>query len=108
MKDLAPEIERHDISSYILSCLSEFEKLSSELSKTSFDYRQQIQISDINDERGRLRIWSGNTGAHLIGCDSLAYRLRDASQLQHRVVGLLEELKEKLQKGEYLQILTLG
>ncbi|TAQ87578.1 hypothetical protein B7494_g4087 [Chlorociboria aeruginascens] len=85
-----------NIGSYVTSCLSSFDTLSSELSKRSLKYGRDMGLFKIDDERGPLRIWSGNIGAHCTGANSLTYRLRDASHLQRRVVEFLEDLNEKL------------
>ncbi|PGH08788.1 hypothetical protein AJ79_05887 [Helicocarpus griseus UAMH5409] len=61
-------------------------------------------LPDTQDEYGRLRVWTGNIGAHKSGRSSLEYRLRDASHVREQVVALLENLRECL--GEVLAIIS--
>ncbi|KAL8966516.1 MAG: hypothetical protein Q9183_003341, partial [Haloplaca sp. 2 TL-2023] len=48
------------------------------------------------DERGRLRMWAANIGAHHIGESSLDCRLRDSSHIQRQIISLLDEMIERL------------
>ncbi|KLJ08554.1 hypothetical protein EMPG_16011 [Blastomyces silverae] len=58
----------------------------------------------LQDEYGRLRVWTGNIGAHQSGRSSLEYRLRDASHIRAQVASLLDALKCSL--SEVLAIVS--
>ena len=88
------------IATHVESCLRAFSKLYSGLQSSDRANLYQICLSDVRDELGRFRIWSGDTGAHRTGRSSLSYRLRDASHLKVRVIGLLMGLEETLRDGE--------
>ena len=65
---------------------------------------QTSSISSLHDkfldELGRLRVWAGTTGADQIGTESLDYRLRAASHIHQRLVGLLKELDNNIAEGK--------
>jgi hypothetical protein len=88
------------ISCYVVTCLNTFNILCHVLSKSDHEIQDQIQLADVEDELGRFRIWSGNIGAHRRGRSSLDYRLRDASHISRRVIGLLQDLNETLRDSE--------
>ena len=56
----------------------------------------------LQDEFGRLRVWTGNLGALQKGHSSLDYRLRDSPLLSSNVLKLLQELEQNLAAGKYL------
>jgi hypothetical protein len=72
-----------------------FHDLLDELHKTS----PAPDHETLQDEFGRLRVWSGNLGALQKGHSSLDYRLRDSPLLSSNVLKLLHELKENLTAG---------
>ncbi|PGH00346.1 hypothetical protein GX51_05844 [Blastomyces parvus] len=61
-------------------------------------------LPELQDEYGRLRVWTGNIGAHQSGRSSLEYRLRDTSHIKTQVASLLDALKWSL--GEVLAIVS--
>ncbi|EEQ91496.2 uncharacterized protein BDCG_06616 [Blastomyces dermatitidis ER-3] len=61
-------------------------------------------LPQLQDEYGRLRVWTGNIGAHQSGRSSLEYRLRDASHIRAQVASLLDSLKWSL--SEVLAIVS--
>jgi len=96
------------IVTHVESCLNVFSKLCSGLQDSDRANSYQIRLSDVKDELGRFRIWSGNIGAHRTGRSSLSYRLRDASHLKVRVIGLLTDLEEALRDGKQSPQTCLG
>ncbi|OCL02070.1 hypothetical protein AOQ84DRAFT_383049 [Glonium stellatum] len=84
------------IATHVENCLKAFSTLCVGLQSSNRANSYQIHLSDVKDEFGRFRIWSGNIGAHRTGRSSLSYRLRDASHLKSRVIELLTDLKEAL------------
>jgi hypothetical protein len=88
------------IASNVVTCLNAFNTLCHILSKSDHKSQDQIQLADVKDELGRFRIWSGNIGAHRKGRSSLDYRLRDASHISRRVIGLLQDLNQTLRDGK--------
>lgn len=65
-----------------------------------------LSIPGWEDERGRLRMWAANIGAHQTGQSSLDFRLRDSSQIQQQVRRLLENLARHLEDAR--TVLTEG
>ncbi|KAL3473403.1 hypothetical protein BJX99DRAFT_233685 [Aspergillus californicus] len=80
-----------EITSPVLSqCLRDFTTLTD--SPALARYETQVSRRRWLDELGRLRVWSGNIGAHQVGQSSLDYRLRDASHLQAETIKLLRRM----------------
>ncbi|KAL2787007.1 hypothetical protein BJX66DRAFT_311791 [Aspergillus keveii] len=80
-------------------CLRNFAALTA--SDDLARYEAEVSRQRWLDELGRLRIWSGNIGAHQQGQSSLDHRLRDASHLKsetikllNRMLGLLEDVRD--------------
>lgn len=79
-----------------------FQILSQILSAThssgtsSYELARLIDISALEDEIGRFRVWSGNLGALQKGHSSADYRLRDSPLLASNALKLLEELDDNL------------
>ncbi|OCL04529.1 hypothetical protein AOQ84DRAFT_300694, partial [Glonium stellatum] len=84
------------IAEEVTECLQSFRSLCSALLRPNINFPEQMPLSKVKDEVSRFKVWSGNIGAHRSGRSSLDYRLRDASHLRKRVVGLLKDLNESL------------
>ncbi|KAL8887801.1 MAG: hypothetical protein Q9215_004686, partial [Flavoplaca cf. flavocitrina] len=56
-----------------------------------------LSITDWEDERGRLRMWAANIGAHHTAQSSLDFRLRDSTQIQQQIIRLLQNLARQLE-----------
>ena len=67
---------------------------------------QGLFIPDWEDERGRLRIWAANIGAHQTGQSSLTFRLRDSCKIQQQIIRLLENVARHLEDAR--NVLTEG
>lgn len=78
------------IAPAVRDCLASFQAILEQVG--------EIERTTIEDEYGRFRVWSGNISAHRTGRRSLEYRLRDSSNLQATVTGLLEDLQDALQQ----------
>lgn len=102
------------ISSSLAACRRSFNELLREL-----EHRDKppegLSIQDWNDERGRLRLWAANIGAHQTGQSSLDFRLRDSSHIQQQIIRLLDDLLQRLQdvkvvlaEGEDSDVESLG
>jgi hypothetical protein len=72
-----------------------FHELLNALAKTS----HILDHETLQEEFGRLRVWSGNLGALQKGHSSLDYRLHDSPLLSNNVLKLLQELEENLTAG---------
>lgn len=85
-----------DISNQTIQCLKAFAAIVS----SGFLERYEAQVSKRRwlDELGRLRIWTGNIGAHQTGQSSLDYRLRDSSHLKGETDKTLQRLLSVLQE----------
>lgn len=79
-----------NIATVLNECLKEFTELTNSGALTR--YNNEVSKHRWLDELGRLRIWTGNIGAHQTGQSSLDYRLRDASHLKNETVKLLQRL----------------
>ena len=91
------------IASRTKTCLELFERLN-ELSLQLDEERDSIApTTEAADCLGRFRIWAGNIGAfqRFESKSSLDYRLRDAKKIAIQIVGLLDDLAESLEDGEY-------
>ncbi|EAU32780.1 predicted protein [Aspergillus terreus NIH2624] len=93
------------IESVLSQCLVGFSRLINDGSIGHF--QEEVSLRQWEDELGRLRVWSGNIGAHKSGQSSLDYRLRDASHIRDEVIRLLrcmrdlfQDLEEVLDEGE--------
>ena len=64
-----------------------FAKLESATSRSA-----ELDLSSWKDEHGRLKVWAGNIGAHLLGQASLDFRLRDAIHIKRHIIDLLQDL----------------
>lgn len=82
-----------------------FQSLSQILSATQnsddphYDLARLVDISALEDEIGRFRVWSGNLGALQKGHSSLDYRLRDSPLLASNALKLLGELESNLNES---------
>ncbi|KAL4912145.1 hypothetical protein BDW62DRAFT_195332 [Aspergillus aurantiobrunneus] len=83
------------ISQVLNQCLRDFSGLTE--SGTLARYESEVSRRRWLDELGRLRVWSGNIGAHQVGQSSLDYRLRDASHLKGETIKLLNRMLRVLQ-----------
>jgi len=77
-----------------------FQDLLNALSTTN----HAVDREALQDEAGRLRVWSGNLGALQKGHSSLDYRLRDSPLLSSNVLKLLQELEQNLSAGMYSRL----
>ncbi|KAB8211502.1 hypothetical protein BDV34DRAFT_184831 [Aspergillus parasiticus] len=93
------------IATVLNQCLKEFTDIT--ISGTLGHFESEVSQRRWLDELGRLRVWSGNIGAHQVGQSSLDYRLRDSSHLRsetikllQRMLRLLQDLREVTSEGE--------
>ncbi|KAI4156888.1 MAG: hypothetical protein L6R39_000934 [Caloplaca ligustica] len=87
------------ISSSLIACRQVFNELIDDIKKVGEENPEWLRIQDWEDERGRLRVWAANIGAHQIGQSSLDFRLRDSSHIRQQIVKLLDELFQRLSDG---------
>ncbi|KAL4911001.1 hypothetical protein BDW74DRAFT_4707 [Aspergillus multicolor] len=85
------------ISQVLNQCLRDFTALTE--SEALNRYEAEIPRRRWLDELGRLRVWSGNIGAHQAGQSSLDYRLRDASHLKGETLKLLNRMLRVIQNA---------
>lgn len=60
----------------------------------------ELGLSHWKDEYGRLKVWAGNIGAHLVGQASLDFRLRDAIHIKRHILDLLQDLCQTIRDTE--------
>ncbi|KAK5080110.1 hypothetical protein LTR70_008793 [Exophiala xenobiotica] len=85
---------RDDLAKLVKACFGAFGQLRS-LKQRNADtqtsvFNAIVAFNAWEDEAGRLRIWSGNLGAHQTGSSSLSYRLRHAPSIKQEVIETLE------------------
>ncbi|KAL8656992.1 MAG: hypothetical protein Q9226_002363 [Calogaya cf. arnoldii] len=86
------------ISSSLVTCRNSFNALTKAMQIFGKEKKHEgLSIPDWEDERGRLRVWAANIGAHQTGQSSLDFRLRDSSQIQQQIIRLLENLIRHLE-----------
>ncbi|MCJ1367248.1 hypothetical protein MMC16_006380 [Acarospora aff. strigata] len=93
------------ISELVIACLRAFGSLNERFQTKEIlngPYRDNLALSGLPDELGRLRIWTANIGAHQRNQSSLDYRLRDASHIRDQIIKLLSSLQCSLQDIEDL------
>ncbi|KAJ4363333.1 hypothetical protein N0V95_001106 [Ascochyta clinopodiicola] len=76
-----------------------FQNLIDALVTNDGRWREQLDQEALEDEFGRLRVWSGNLGALQKGHSSLDYRLRDSPLLSGNALRFLEELNQNLDEA---------
>ncbi|KAL8944440.1 MAG: hypothetical protein Q9211_000582 [Gyalolechia sp. 1 TL-2023] len=94
------------ISSSLVTCWDFFNFLIEEMHNSGKQKHDGLSIPDWEDERGRLRMWAANIGAHQTGQSSLDFRLRDSSQIQQQVIRLLENIARLL--NDVWMVMTKG
>lgn len=87
------------ISSSLIACRRVFNELIEDIQGVRDGNLEGLCIKDWEDERGRLRMWAANIGAHQIGQSSLEFRLRDSSHIRQQIIKLLNELLHRLNDG---------
>jgi hypothetical protein len=87
------------VAEQVAKCLTAFQLLEHSCLQKGLTEDNRDIPSLLDDEFGRLKIWSSNLGAHRSGKSSLDFRLSDATELRARVVELLESLTESLDEG---------
>ncbi|KAL8723101.1 MAG: hypothetical protein Q9181_007356 [Wetmoreana brouardii] len=87
------------ISSSLIACRTAFNELIEDIQNAGKEKPEGLYIQDWEDERGRLRMWAANIGAHQTGQSSLDFRLRDSSHIQKQINKLLNELHQRLDDG---------
>ena len=88
------------IAERVKVCIQAFKQLTETIPDKKVSGLNDLFSAQLGDQYGQFRVWAGNTGAHQIGRSSLDYRLRDATQLQGRVLEILKDLEEYLVDGE--------
>ncbi|KAL8686312.1 MAG: hypothetical protein Q9218_007196 [Villophora microphyllina] len=81
----------------LLTSLRVFGELAKLVEDIQYKYGAEVPAANWTDERGRLRIWAANVGAHQTGQSSLDFRLRDASHIRQEIVDLLTDLHRLLE-----------
>ena len=89
---------------YNKHCIPKFDQIYNLLAERKCDPGYMTALNLVENDRGRLRAWAQNLGAHRYYRSgfttsklSLDYRLREASHVHGKVAGLLTELKSDLE-----------
>lgn len=92
-----PEKTPTTIASLYKHSKNAFQELSQSLQ--AHDHQPEADVI-LRKEFRRFVVWAENMGAHRsMGRMSLDHHLREAPQVMHTVVGLLEDLQESLKDG---------
>jgi hypothetical protein len=89
------------VASRVSKCFQLFAQVSQSTSEQDAPSINSGILIRLDEQFGRLKVWSYNIGAHQTGQTSLDHRLRDAKQLQTRVTELLDNLAESLNDGMF-------
>lgn len=81
-----------EVSAWSHSVLSKFDDIL--LLPALAEHENDVPKRKWIDERGRIRIWTTNTGAHHRGDSSLDYRLRDAPVIKNQTIKILQRLQQ--------------
>ncbi|KAJ5404950.1 hypothetical protein N7465_006234 [Penicillium sp. CMV-2018d] len=87
-----------EVSGWSHSVLSKFDDIL--LLPALAEHENDVPKRKWMDERGRIRIWATNTGAHHRGVLSLDYRLRDAPVIKNQTVKILQRLQQLFEAFE--------
>ena len=84
------------IAPSVVATLRSFNEFIDEIKAPEVQQVEGLSLRGWEDQLSRLRVWAANIGAHHTNESSLDYRLRDASHIRNRIVGLLESLLRRL------------
>ena len=90
---------RTSIRSLYARIINTFTELIQEFENSKSRPAEELTLDDLEDVRGRLRLWAGNSGAHRTGRVSLDHKLRYSSQVHDKVTEYLEALDNALRNG---------
>jgi hypothetical protein len=88
----APLFNMSSIAEDTTSCLHALHTLAATLPAASEEYRTEMPVKKVIDERDRLKIWAGSLGALQTGTKALAFRLRESPIMENNVKKLLRRL----------------
>ena len=90
------------ISAAVKRCLRSFDRILRLAKRQPREESDELglNLKAWEDEQGRFRMWTANIGAHQSGQSSLDYRLKDASHLRLQVLGLLQDLQERIEEAQ--------
>lgn len=96
-----------DLADLVKSCFGALRRLCSPGDNVedpqASKHTTSIANSAWEDELGRLRVWSGNLGAHQRGSSSLSYRLRHAPSIRQELLDTLNVMLGALHDAVRLQ-----
>lgn len=97
------------IADVVIDCAETFQRVRSDLTDScASDEGLQRTYTDFLTEVSacfeRFQLWSSNLGAHRRDKNSLDRRLREASNLQGRVLQYLKDIQEGLKDSRFWQI----
>lgn len=90
---------RINIRSLYARVISTFMRLIKEFANFKSEFAEELTLDELEDVRGRLLLWAGNSGAHRTGRVSLDYKLRCSSQVHDKVTEYLGALDNALCNG---------
>lgn len=87
-----------EVSAWSHNVLSKFDDIL--LLPALAEHEDDVPKQKWIDERGRIRIWATNTGAHHTGVLSLDYRLKDAPVIKSQTIKILQRLQQLFETFE--------
>jgi hypothetical protein len=90
------------IDSIVQTCIGLFQEIHALILQPERPLNRHINIDDVMDELGRLKVWSAEIGAVQSNemTNSLEYRLREAARTGEQVLNFLQDLEECLQESK--------
>jgi hypothetical protein len=92
---------RTSIRSSYARTIEAFTQVAQEFENAKSDLAEESFLNELEDVRGRLRLWAANSGAHRSGRVSLDYKLRYSSQVHDKVTEYLQGIDRALHSGIY-------
>lgn len=106
MSDPATASQPSLIASLFTESSTLFRRFYLALARRDCRVNNQVSLSKVGDEYGRLGVWGGDSGAQRSGRGSLDDALRYESTLRSIVVDILEDLMNDLSRGTYVDLLS--
>lgn len=99
MADLDDTREAQSIALAFSECLNLYRRLYLSLTGHDCQIAEQVDVTKVSDNYGRLNIWGSDSGALRTGRGSLDDLLRTNENLRSIVLDTISDLKESLERG---------
>ncbi|KAL8753447.1 MAG: hypothetical protein Q9199_005044 [Rusavskia elegans] len=96
MSDHADTEESHSIAATFSGCLTSYRRLYFLLTSRKAQGAEDIDLTEVSDNYGRLNVWGADSGALRTGRDSLDDIIRTNENLRSILLDILGDLKEAI------------